>query len=168
MYGGFPEWPKGTDCKSAGDAFGGSNPPSPTKNRVMPYGMARFFCCGVRGVEVYTPLGVNPPSPTKKNSFTVRWSCFFAVGSWSRSLHPFRGESTIPHHAAASYVLFKTASFHPFPAQNRQIRLPPFCLRSCGGRFFCPCVRNNLRRLLLRPGITASFSGYTTVSEQDS
>ena len=30
-YGGIPEWPKGTDCKSAGDAFGGSNPPSPTK-----------------------------------------------------------------------------------------------------------------------------------------
>ena len=27
----IPEWPKGTDCKSAGNAFGGSNPPSPTK-----------------------------------------------------------------------------------------------------------------------------------------
>ena len=31
IFGGFPEWPKGTDCKSAGNAFGGSNPPSPTK-----------------------------------------------------------------------------------------------------------------------------------------
>ena len=30
-YGGIPEWPKGTDCKSAGNAFGGSNPPSPTR-----------------------------------------------------------------------------------------------------------------------------------------
>ena len=30
-YGGIPEWPNGTDCKSAGNAFGGSNPPSPTK-----------------------------------------------------------------------------------------------------------------------------------------
>ena len=30
-YGSVPEWPKGTDCKSAGDAFGGSNPPAPTK-----------------------------------------------------------------------------------------------------------------------------------------
>ena len=29
-YGGIPEWPKGTDCKSAVDDFGGSNPPSPT------------------------------------------------------------------------------------------------------------------------------------------
>ena len=32
-YGSVPEWPKGTDCKSAGDAFGGSNPPAPTKQK---------------------------------------------------------------------------------------------------------------------------------------
>ncbi len=25
--GGVPKWPKGADCKSAGNAFGGSNPP---------------------------------------------------------------------------------------------------------------------------------------------
>ena len=30
-YGRVPERPKGTDCKSVGDAFGGSNPPSPTR-----------------------------------------------------------------------------------------------------------------------------------------
>ena len=30
-YGGIPEWPKGADCKSVSSAFGGSNPPSPTK-----------------------------------------------------------------------------------------------------------------------------------------
>ena len=29
-YGQIPEWPKGTDCKSAGDAFEGSNPSPPT------------------------------------------------------------------------------------------------------------------------------------------
>ncbi len=28
--GGVPEWSKGTDCKSVGDAFGGSNPPPST------------------------------------------------------------------------------------------------------------------------------------------
>ena len=28
--GGIPEWPKGADCKSVSNAFGGSNPPSPT------------------------------------------------------------------------------------------------------------------------------------------
>ena len=31
MYrnGQIPEWPKGTDCKSAANCFGGSNPPLP-------------------------------------------------------------------------------------------------------------------------------------------
>ena len=29
--GKIPEWPKGADCKSVGTAFGGSNPPLPTK-----------------------------------------------------------------------------------------------------------------------------------------
>ena len=28
--GGIPEWPKGTDCKSVGTAFEGSNPSPPT------------------------------------------------------------------------------------------------------------------------------------------
>ena len=27
IYGWIPEWPKGTDCKSAANCFGGSNPP---------------------------------------------------------------------------------------------------------------------------------------------
>ncbi len=30
-HGRVPEWPKGTDCKSAAYSFGGSNPPSPIK-----------------------------------------------------------------------------------------------------------------------------------------
>ena len=29
FYGQIPEWPKGTDCKSAATCFGGSNPPPP-------------------------------------------------------------------------------------------------------------------------------------------
>ena len=29
IYGQIPEWPKGTDCKSAANCFGGSNPPLP-------------------------------------------------------------------------------------------------------------------------------------------
>ena len=32
INGWIPEWPKGTDCKSAGNAFGGSNPPSPIES----------------------------------------------------------------------------------------------------------------------------------------
>ena len=30
MNGRIPEWPKGTDCKSAANCFGGSNPPPPS------------------------------------------------------------------------------------------------------------------------------------------
>ena len=33
FYGGVPERPKGADCKSVIDDFGGSNPPSSTKKR---------------------------------------------------------------------------------------------------------------------------------------
>ena len=31
--GQIPEWPKGTDCKSAGDAFEGSNPSPPIRSK---------------------------------------------------------------------------------------------------------------------------------------
>src|ERR671933_263704 len=31
VLGGVPERPKGADCKSAGFAYGGSNPPAPTE-----------------------------------------------------------------------------------------------------------------------------------------
>ena len=31
LNGWIPEWPKGTDCKSAATCFGGSNPPPPIK-----------------------------------------------------------------------------------------------------------------------------------------
>ena len=37
-YGGFPERPKGADCKSVVTDFGGPNPPSPTnKKRTFVY-----------------------------------------------------------------------------------------------------------------------------------
>ena len=42
-YGGIPEWPKGADCKSVVSDFGGSNPPSPTKKIVTPYGVTIFL-----------------------------------------------------------------------------------------------------------------------------
>ena len=33
LYGWIPEWPKGTDCKSAATCFGGSNPPPSIRRR---------------------------------------------------------------------------------------------------------------------------------------
>ena len=56
-YGGIPEWPKGADCKSVVSDFGGSNPPSPTKNPGHPLGWPGFLAGGGGGVEVYAPEG---------------------------------------------------------------------------------------------------------------
>ena len=41
--GKIPEWPKGADCKSVGTAFGGSNPPLPTKKESIEISMLSFF-----------------------------------------------------------------------------------------------------------------------------
>ena len=42
--GKIPEWPKGADCKSVGTAFGGSNPPLPTKKESIEIPMLSFLC----------------------------------------------------------------------------------------------------------------------------
>ena len=42
-YGGVPEWPKGTDCKSAAYRFDGSNPSSPTTKSPTPSGVGLFM-----------------------------------------------------------------------------------------------------------------------------
>ncbi len=43
-YGEVPEWPKGTDCKSVGIAFGGSNPPLPIFS-ILDFGV--IVSCGL-------------------------------------------------------------------------------------------------------------------------
>jgi hypothetical protein len=42
-YGSVPEWPKGTDCKSAAFSFGGSNPPAPTRKDLFRISKQVFF-----------------------------------------------------------------------------------------------------------------------------
>ena len=42
ISGGVPEWPKGTDCKSAAFRFDGSNPSSPTTKSPTPFGVGLF------------------------------------------------------------------------------------------------------------------------------
>ena len=45
IFGGFPERPKGADCKSVVTDFGGPNPPSPTKPKEQPIGL--LFWLGI-------------------------------------------------------------------------------------------------------------------------
>ena len=47
IFGGVPEWPKGTDCKSAAYRFDGSNPSSPTTKKTNPNGLVFFVVIGI-------------------------------------------------------------------------------------------------------------------------
>ena len=55
--GQIPEWPKGTDCKSAGNAFEGSNPSLPIKKRRNSAGQSSLEARRAHNPEV---AGSNP------------------------------------------------------------------------------------------------------------
>src|SRR5690606_31608090 len=55
FFGGVPEWPKGSDCKSDGSAFAGSNPAPSTKTVS---GRAGRRSCRYTGKQV-VPAGVS-------------------------------------------------------------------------------------------------------------
>ena len=44
QFGEIPERSNGADCKSVGEAFGGSNPPLPTKSHLYPNSHAHSSC----------------------------------------------------------------------------------------------------------------------------
>ena len=58
ILGEVPEWLKGADCKSAGSAFGGSNPPLSTtfKAGIAQLARASAFQAEGRGFESRFPL----------------------------------------------------------------------------------------------------------------
>ena len=68
IYGGFPERPKGADCKSVVTDFGGPNPPSPTnKKRTFVYQkfsfclskpQAWYIIAARSAVHIISPFGV--------------------------------------------------------------------------------------------------------------
>ena len=59
ISGGVPEWPKGTDCKSAAFRFDGSNPSSPTTKRPILSGLV-FLCVRAVGSGFEDPKCNNP------------------------------------------------------------------------------------------------------------
>ena len=143
-YGGVPEWPKGTDCKSAAFRFDGSNPSSPTMKDQS--GWIGLFCISVAitGFE-------------RQLLATVRWTAATAVAS------PQRSESVPSFFAqtaagktptAVSIKIPFAASPYPFPEP-----LPSGGPgRPSGGRILSNCrgaLPRRLRRFLgpgSRPG----------------
>ena len=91
-YGGIPEWPKGADCKSVVSDFGGSNPPSPTKNELMK--VSSFFCCMKRKIS----SSPRADSIFSFSLFFVRPSSFGAA----RFLFLLRGSAAVPVSAACA------------------------------------------------------------------
>ena len=55
-YGWIPEWPKGADCKSVANCFGGSNPPPPIEITKKAALGAAFF---VVRQEIEIHFGIN-------------------------------------------------------------------------------------------------------------
>ena len=63
-YGGFPERPKGADCKSVVTDFGGPNPPSPTRKKHLRK-QVLFPVKFVPAERVKCPSGVKLPAAVK-------------------------------------------------------------------------------------------------------
>lgn len=53
-FGGVPEWPKGSDCKSAGSAFDGSNPSPPTNMENIKTAIMAVFSFYIIKKSLYT------------------------------------------------------------------------------------------------------------------
>ena len=91
-YGRFPEWPKGADCKSVVNDFGGSNPPPPTKEESTRVCSLLFYAqilvgavdskagswqhagCMLQPAWLFRRKA-NPPSPAKEESTRVCRVC---------------------------------------------------------------------------------------------
>ena len=79
-YGGFPERPKGADCKSVVTDFGGPNPPSPTKKAHRLYACV-LFCCvmmprgTLRQIRLRICARVQNPPPTHRLYAYVLFCC---------------------------------------------------------------------------------------------
>ena len=95
-YGRFPEWPKGADCKSVVNDFGGSNPPPPTKRQSIERCSVFLLLSRFRMGEMDSKAGswqhagcmlqpawlfcrkANPPPPTKEESTSMCSLLFYA------------------------------------------------------------------------------------------
>ena len=60
-YGWIPEWPKGTDCKSAAYCFGGSNPPP----SILQLNIAGWSSLEARRAHNPEVIGSNPVPATR-------------------------------------------------------------------------------------------------------
>ena len=105
LHGWIPEWPKGTDCKSAANCFGGSNPPPSSAYRrnvgifrsVCGFVMRTLYCVGWcgglgrrKGLKI--PRWQHRAGSSPATSIVMNWNpqiqLVAVVGSFSLSKIP--------------------------------------------------------------------------------
>ena len=64
FYGWVPEWPKGADCKSVSNAFGGSNQPPSIGEIQIKYNIAGWSSLEARRAHNPKVVGSNPAPAT--------------------------------------------------------------------------------------------------------
>ena len=65
LNGWIPEWPKGTDCKSAASCFGGSNPPPSIFFILFLFNVAGWSSLEARRAHNPKVVGSNPTPATR-------------------------------------------------------------------------------------------------------
>ncbi len=93
-YGWIPEWPKGTDCKSAANCFGGSNPPPSIR-----------WCGGIgrrKGLKIprWQHRAGSSPATSSSGKRSIEWYFVFFVlrgGAEGRELERFGAYHTCGH-----------------------------------------------------------------------
>ena len=69
VNGWIPEWPKGTDCKSAANCFGGSNPPPSICLMAIQHYIAGWSSLEARRAHNPKVAGSNPAPATRKRHY---------------------------------------------------------------------------------------------------
>ena len=81
-YGGIPERPNGADCKSVVTDFGGSNPPSPTKERLLKSSRSFFAFANAEHVS-------NAPKPCEQIPPKDRHRPHLCLSFYAAAVVPF-------------------------------------------------------------------------------
>ena len=123
ISGGVPEWPKGTDCKSAAFRFDGSNPSSPTRKKPDATHQAFFnearlaaheACCAH---EAMLRIMKNEFSPARFASCPKDASCCVSNASFFFSSRP----------------LYRTSSMLSYPHNNTPGGSTHVCTKGISG-----------------------------------
>ena len=100
-YGWIPEWPKGTDCKSAANCFGGSNPPPSIR-----------WCGGIgrrKGLKIprWQHRAGSSPATSSSGKRSIEWYFVFFCfegGAEGRELERFGAYHTCGHLCCYCYA----------------------------------------------------------------